>query len=475
MDTFIGRNNELKKLEQLFDNRSASLVVIKGRRRVGKSRLIEEFGKKYKFYQFMGLNPRKALTAQDQRNEFARQLRGYFDTPQLRADDWGDLFTYLAKQTTKGKVVIAFDEISWMAVDEPDFLGKLKIIWDTLFKKNPKLILIICGSVSSWIEKNICQNTGYFGRPSLNMTLQQLPLDVCNKFWDGYGSNITTYEKLKILAVMGGVPRYLELINPKLSAEENIRKLCFDRDSAIYNEFEKIFTDIYSSRNRIYKPVIESLVDGKLTQEKIAIKLKTEQSGKLTEYLSDLELGGFITRDHTWNIDSGKVSNLSTYRLSDNFIRFSLKYVLPNQLQIEKGFYGAKSLQTLPGWNTIMGLQFECLVLNNHMKIVELCGIQHDEVVFANPFFQRKTARMAGCQVDYLIQTRDTAYLCEIKFNRSEMGINVIKDMQEKLQRIKLPKHMSRRAVLIHANGVKDEVRDALFFSKIIDFGEFLI
>jgi hypothetical protein len=105
---------------------------------------------------------------------------------------------------------------------DPTFLGKLKNAWDLQFSNNSKLILILCGSVSSWIEKNIIKSTGFLGRPSLYLTLEALPLSDCDHFWDGKGHGISIYEKLKILSVTGGVPRYLELINP-----HHWRKLTF--------------------------------------------------------------------------------------------------------------------------------------------------------------------------------------------------------------------------------------------------------
>jgi hypothetical protein len=100
------------------------------------------------------------------------------------AKDWGDLFTLLAKQTSEGRVVILFDEISWMGSKDPTFLGKLKNAWDLQFSKNNKLLLIICGSVSSWIEKNIISSTEFLGRPSLYLHLEELHLeDIRYYYW----------------------------------------------------------------------------------------------------------------------------------------------------------------------------------------------------------------------------------------------------------------------------------------------------
>ncbi len=471
---FIGREKELAQLRGVLKNRKASLIVIRGRRRIGKSRLIKEFSKPYKTYTFMGLPPTKEITAQDQRNEFSRQFKDQFQFS-TTSEDWGDLFTLLAKQCTQGRVVIVLDEISWMAHDDPLFLGKLKTVWDLHFIENPELVLILCGSVSTWIEKNILSSTGYLGRPSLHMTIHELPLSDCHKFWRNKENHLSAFEMLKVLSVTGGVPRYLELINPSMSAEDNIRNLCFDANSALYDEFKYIFSDIYGKRSQIYLPIVSRLEEGKATREVLIHAAKLSAGGDISEYLQDLEVGGFIRKESTWHVATQKISSLSYYRLKDNYTRFYLKYILPNKTKIEEGQFENISVNNLPGWNAILGLQFENLVINNHKKIIELLSIRPEDLIISGPYFQRQTTRQPGCQIDYMIQTKhDILYVCEIKFRREEIGTSIITEMQNKLQNLKIPKHISRRPVLIHVNGVKDEVIDAGFFSAIIDFGSLL-
>ena len=134
MTKFIGREKELSLLNRFSKKRSASFLIVRGRRRIGKSRLIEEFAKPYKFYTFSGIVPTEKTTAQSQRDEFASQLSQQ-DFPKVKAQDWNDLFWLLADKVKKGKVVILLDEISWMGDKDPDFLGKLKNVWEQHFKK----------------------------------------------------------------------------------------------------------------------------------------------------------------------------------------------------------------------------------------------------------------------------------------------------------------------------------------------------
>lgn len=475
---FIGREEELKSLDRLLDKRSASLVIVKGRRRIGKSRLIEEFAKRHtfnRFYTFSGIPPTKVTTAQTQRDEFARQFKNLFSIPNIKTDDWNEMFLSLSDHVQKDPTLILFDEISWMGSLDADFLGKLKNAWDLKFSKNTQLILVLCGSVSAWIEKNIIQSTGFLGRPSLYLTLEQLSLSTCNKFWELRGQGVSAYEKFKVLSVIGGIPRYLELIDPSSSAEENIKRLCFVKDSILLNEFDYIFSDIFGKRSSIYKRIVEQLVQGSADQNKIARETNLTRSGNLSDYLDELVLSGFIERDHTWRIKTGEISTLSKYRLKDNYLRFYLKYLRKQKPKIEKGIFNKVSLTSLPNWEIMMGFQFENLVLNSHHELIQVIGIQPDEIIFCNPFFQRQTVRQPGCQIDYLIQTRfDTVYICEIKFTRFEIGPEILSEMKKKIERLKLPRHFSYRPVLIHVNGVRDDVKDSNFFSKIIDFSWFL-
>jgi len=472
---FIGREEELEGLKKLLKKDGSSLVVIEGRRRIGKSRLVKEFAKGHTFYEFSGLAPNESTTLQSQLDDFARQISMQTGMPEIKADDWSKLFLLLAEKIKQGRMIVLFDEITWMGSKDPDFLEKFKRAWDMHFKNNPKLIFILCGSMSIWIEKNILSSTGFVGRISYRLSLEELPLSACNQFWKKTGDKISSYEKLKILSVTGGVPRYLEEIKPTLSAEENIKDMCFSRGGPLVNEFKEVFSDLFSKRSATYKKNVQILASGSLEIKKICGQLKIQQTGYISECLDDLIKSGFVTRDYTWHLKSGEISRLSHYRLSDNYLRFYLKYIDKYRLKIENNEFALKSITSLPGWEGVMGLQFENLVLKNRAYIKNSLRVRPDEIVSDNPYFQRKTVQGPGCQIDYLIETKfGTLYVCEIKFTKHEIGLEVIGEMRKKLLSFKYPKGFSCRPVLIHANGIKDEVVESDYFSDIIDFGELL-
>lgn len=471
MTKFIGRKRELESLQGLLRKQSSSLVVIRGRRRIGKSRLAEEFAASFsKAYILSGIPPEPGITAEMQRAEFLRQLQEY-KLPIYRDDDWGNLFFELAQVCTKDRVLVVLDEITWMGSLDPTFLPKLKTAWDRYFKHNPQFVMIISGSNSAWISKNILSSTGFFGRVSLRLLLEELTLPECNAFWEGYSGIVSAYEKFKVLSVTGGIPRYLEELRPDLSAEANIQRLCFDSEGLLFREFDQIFHDLFQKQENFHKQIVMNMIDAPLSVSELAEKLDRSRGGDLSKALGELMESGFLARDYAWSFQTSKRLDTSRYRIKDNYLRFYLKYILPHKEQIE-----STHLQRLPhGWLSIMGVQFENLIINNGHLIGKSLGISPEDIVIANTYFQKAGTRRKGCQIDYLIQTRFRyLYACEIKFKQSAIGTEVIGEVEEKLRRLKLPRGFSCRPVLIHVNGVSEELVNSGYFARIIDFSELL-
>ncbi len=415
-------------------------------------------------------HPPEHPSADAQRAEFRRQMQGH-NIPHYDVNDWGDLFTLVAKYCQSGPVLLVFDEITWMGYKDPDFLGKLKVVWDLHYSKNPKLILLISGSNSAWIEKNLLSSTGFMGRTSLRILLDELPLSVCNQFWGKNAPLVSPYEKFKVLSVTGGIPRYLEEIIPTNTAEENIYRLCFVDSGILFSEFENIFTDLFNGKGGKYRDIIKCLTNEHGSLEKIAERLGRKKGGDLSEALEELEESGFLAKDFAWHLKDGQPSKLGQYRIRDNYTRFYLKYIEPKKNAIKKGIL--KGLPT--SWLSIMGLQFENLVLNNLPKVIELLRIPPNEVVAAGQYLQTKTKTRDKCQIDLLIQTKySQLYVCEIKFSKTELGKEVVNEMTEKIRRLEKPRGFSCRPVLFHVNGVEDSLVETEFFSSIIDFSELL-
>ena len=227
---------------------------------------------------------------------------------------------------------------------------------------------------------------------------------------------------------------------------------------------------MFSNRSGVYKKIVERLAEGPCELKDIYTALNVEKSGVVSRYMEDLVTAGFVSQDFTWHLKTGQDSKLNHYRLKDNYLRFYLKYIEPNKNKIAR-----QGLKLLPQWQSAMGLQFENLVLSNRKTIQHILHIDSSEIVNDNPFFQHKSQNRAGCQIDYMIQTKfGTCYLCEIKFSSQEITRSVIDELKQKIRSLTLPKNISIRPVLIHVNEVDETVVESNFFSAIIDFKDLL-
>lgn len=177
MGLFVGREKEREEFRQLLRKKTASLVVCEGRRRIGKSTLIRECAKEAQhFLAFEGLPPRSNLGRGDQLKAFAQQLAAQTRAPNVSLENWPQAFQLLSSLLPQGRTVLLLDEISWMAIGEPDFAGHFKAGWDQFFSQRDGLIVVLCGSVSSWIQENILKQTGFVGRCSWEFSLPPLSL-----------------------------------------------------------------------------------------------------------------------------------------------------------------------------------------------------------------------------------------------------------------------------------------------------------
>jgi hypothetical protein len=315
------------------------------------------------------------------------------------------------------------------------------------------------GSVSSWIEENILNNTGFVGRCSWQFHLAPLALSECQQFWGRSAARISTTEKLRYLAVTGGVPRYLEELDPKKTAGQNIARLCF--------------SDIFHRRATSYREIVRTLVDGAKGVDEISQQIGRERGGSLSQALLELVSAGFLTKDVSPKLSGGiaksqiSPSRQLRYRLSDNYLRFYLKYVEPHRAQIIKGRFKSTALEQFDQWDTIMGLQVENLVLENLGVIFKQLRIPQHTVLYAGPYRQSKTLRQQGCQIDLLIQTKRSVYLCEIKF-KSQISTSVIQEVDRKIAALKLPKNQSIRTVLIYEGQLAPAIEEDQAFDFLI-------
>ena len=479
MGSFFGREDLMALLGELCDKRTASLVTCRGRRRIGKSTLIEEFARRVgaRFIKIEGKRPEKGMSGTDELSTFSRQLSLQCPSEKTPPLDWPDAFLRLNGQIDdRRRTVVLLDEISWLAYFDRGFASDLKIAWDNLFKKHAKLILVLCGSVSSWIRDNIVDNSAFLGRRSLDLVVPELPLAECVKFWGGRASRIDPREIIDVLSVTGGVPRYLEEVRPSLSAEENIRRLCFRRNAVLRGDFDEMFRDVITEQRSFTGQVLRCLVDGPQTAAEVSASLKIGKGGRASDALKRLVEAGFVADDSGTNPETGENPREHRYRLKDNYSRFFLKCIEPEARAIDSGAFDAAALGDLIDIDSVMGLAFENLVVNNYRELLPALHLSGTVITSAAPYRRRGTKGprgRKGCQVDLLIQTRRTICLVEIKRMR-EIGREVISEVDAKMRAIERPDGISIRTALVYDGHLSPLVKADGYFDAIIPFQSLL-
>lgn len=467
---FIGREDDLALLASLWEKQTASLITCRGRRRVGKSTLIEEFAARTaeNFLAIEGLPPRKGMTDALQRKNFMDRLGEWAGAEIGEARSWPLAFAALdARIPTSGRTVVLLDEISWMGGYDPDFPGFLKAAWDKTLKKHDNLVLVLCGSVSAWIADNILDNTGFVGRDTLDLEVCELSPADSIKLLGPTGERLSTTDKIDLLSVVGGVPRYLEEIRPALSVDENVRRMAFMRQGLLFREFDDTFNVVFGSTVVNRRRLLEALVEHHLTASEIAALDGRKANGSLVRALRELCLAGFVERETGINLRTGKPQKIDHYRIKDNYIRFYLRFVAPQAESIAKGAFGFSSLEQLGGWGPLLGRQFENLVLNHLPDLFPLLGLDHSLVLSASPYVQNKSSRGEGCEIDLLIQTRRSVFVVEIK-RRAEIRASVMDEVAEKVRRLDVPRGLSVRTALVYDGDLSPQVAAERYFDFLI-------
>ena len=461
---FFGRDNLIAQLETLTQKRVASLVTCRGRRRIGKSTLIEEFARKTdsRFIKIEGKRPNGRMDNSDELKSFARQLADQSDAEATPPASWPDALKRLNAQISDSeRTVVLLDEISWLAYFADDFAEDLKIAWDNLFKKHDRLILVLCGSVSCWIKDNIIDNGAYMGRRSLDIVVPELSLESSVKFWGDAAPRLATREIIDVLSVVGGVPRYLEEINPVESAEQNIKRLFFMPKAVLRMDFDDMFRDVITEETNFTGQVLKALVGGPKSGAEIADELSIPRGGRVAGALSRLEESGFIAADNDLKQAQDALDEATN---NYNHCDANIKAQERQKAQVLKELNTAK---------TYLENQEKQLVKACAQKPLHLDG---QLITSAAPYRRKATNGRngrKGVQIDLLIQTRRSIYIVEIK-RKETIDREIIQEMDAHVKAIRRPDGVSIRTALVYDGNLSPVVAADGYFDAIVPFKKLL-
>ena len=426
---FYGRNSELIALrEDNWRNRSM-LVAIYGRRRVGKTALIEVAYQNDLLWKFDGI---ENVNTRTQIQFFLKQMALYNATETgLHAFDWDEVFTVLNNQIvsienqTSKRLVIFFDEFQWMCEMKARLVSIFKYHWDNYLSKHPKCTFVLCGSVSSFIVKKVIQSNSLYGRVDLEINLQPLSISESRSI---FKNTIAEKNVLETYMVFGGIPQYLLELNPKMSLSQNINEYALKSTGFFFHEFNRLFISHFAS-NPIYERILKALASGKYYLSELAKKCSVSSGGNFTDRLCDLELAGFIKKQIP--VDKGSDSRLIKYSLNDAFLHFYFKFIAPNSLKIVTGNCSYNSLLNNRNYHQWQGYAFERLCQNHSKRISEYQ--RFSAVDYQSGSWFKRADNLGGAQVDLVYLRADKILTaCEIKYTTTLKPSSIISAFDKK-------------------------------------------
>lgn len=311
----IGRKEELKTLHQALIADESKFVAIYGRRRVGKTFLVREaFNNDFAFYHTGLANETNHI----QLAEFNRSLASYSKQKQSKLKDWYDAFDRLGQllaQSTIPKKVVFIDEMPWMDSPRSNFLSALEHFWNGWASARKDILLIVCGSATSWIINKVIKNHGgLHNRVSVRIHLKPFCLRECELYSEEMGLRFNRRQVLEGYMIMGGVPFYWSQLKPGMSLAQNINQLFFSEDGNLRHEFEDLYDSLFK-QPKPYLSIVDALATKKvgMTRTEILRATKLTDNGKLTEYLENVEqikaklgIQGVITTVYSWSVAGSK-------------------------------------------------------------------------------------------------------------------------------------------------------------------------
>lgn len=451
MKRFIDRDKERDFLEKEYNKNTASFVVIYGRRRIGKTSLLKEFIRDKKALFFLATEE----SENENRNEFKKAVSEYIDNPILsdaNIDDWEQLFKYLVEYNPAERKVIIMDEFQYIGNSNHSFISVMQKIWDSLLSKE-NIMLILCGSlVNMMYSQTLSYDSPLYGRRTGQIKLQQIRFKYYNEFFEGFNER----QLIENYAVTGGVPKYIESLEPYEDIYDAIRNCVMSQESYLYEEpnflLEKEVQDVGS-----YFSIIKMIALGKERPSEIAsaLEIKSTNLPKYLNVLIDLDI---LEREVPATETNPEKSKMGLYKIKDNYIKFWFKFIYPYRTYIE-----------MDNTDFVMD-KIKKSFVSNHAAFVyeDICRKEYMNQLVANgtwDFVPTKIGRWwdrADTEIDILAvdENSNNIIFGECKFTNGKMNVDVYYDLLEKIKRVKWnSENRIEHFVFFSFNGYTDKMK----------------
>lgn len=428
---FIARQQEQAELLEAYKTAQAEFIVLYGRRRIGKTFLIEESYGKQKGYYFQATGIQNGKL-KEQLEHFSQEIGKTFyqganiSTPASWLKAFETLTNAIKIVSANEKIVIFLDELPWLCTKKSRLLQALDYYWNHIWRKDKRIKLVICGSSASWIIKKILQHKGgLHNRYTRTILLKPFTLKETQQFFQQAKFNLSPEQIVQFYLFCGGVPYYLAQIKKGKSAAQMIDLLCFQLNGLLYQEFDKLFTSLFDEAES-YKELVQLIANkhegmGRAELEKMSYY---SSGGTLTSKLSELEEAGFIQSFLPIEHKSRGIY----YRVIDEYCCFYLKWILPvkNSLVLKErnNKYWSSKINT-PVYFNWLGYAFETLCYKHLHEIKKALDITSSTNIGVWRYIPRENDAITGAQIDLLFDRDDNVVtLCEIKYTQEPFIID---------------------------------------------------
>lgn len=417
----IGRKKEIARINQLLSSKRSEFLTITGRRRVGKTFLIDNALREYYCFSLTGIQ--KGSLAEQLVN-FGVKLGEYSGSgPNSAPESWQHAFlqlkTYLKTLDREKKQVIFIDELPWISTPRSGFVQMLAHLWNDYLSKESNFILVICGSATSWITKNIINDPGgLHNRVTEVIHLNPFTIAETNEFLKSKGLKMSNQETARIYMALGGIPFYLDSIQKGESFSIAIERICFSPTGLLKHEYDNLYKALFRQAD-IYQAIIGVLARHPhgMVYKEILAQLGVKASGTYQRAIRDLVLSDFVMETNPY----GKKKRGTFYRLIDEYSIFYHRFIAPNR-KYAKGIW--QQLAASQAYKIWAGYAFESLCHKHIDAIKESLGISGVSTDISS-IYMPGSEGIPGFQIDLLIERADDSInLCEIKFHSAPFTIS---------------------------------------------------
>lgn len=410
----IGRGFEQKQLQQKLQSEKAELIAVIGRRRIGKTFLIKQVYEKNIVFQMTGLF--KGTLPEHMERFTSILFKAYNEKYEIeRPVNWFEAFDLLREfvefNKSKKKKVIFLDEFPWMSTNKSRFLTAFADFWNSFGAWRKDLIIVICGSATSWMIKKVLKDKGSLhNRVTDRITLEQFNLKETELFLSKKNIKASRFETTQLYMAVGGVPYYLDQIQKGESIVQAMDRIFFRKNAILQLEYDELMSSLFE-RSQLHQKVIEilSAYPNGLTRTNLVTKGKFGSGGGFTEIMNELILSGFIHKE----VPYGKTSYEAKYKIKDAYIYFYHKFVKNNKINNQKIW---EKLTLMQSWKSWCGLAFENVCKAHIPQILRslgISGILSQQYIW----YHSGNEEMCGAQIDLILDRADNVInLCEIKF-----------------------------------------------------------